>query len=76
MRRINIDSIKKGAKLARTIFSSDGGVLLAEGMTLDERYIEILRNRGISEVYLGDEISSGVQVEDAVITKREINLVH
>ncbi len=66
MRRINIDSIKKGAKLARTIFSSDGGVLLAEGMTLDERYIEILRNRGISEVYLEDEISSGVQVEDAV----------
>lgn len=66
MRRINIDSIKKGAKIARTIFSSDGGVLLTEGMTLDKRYIELLRNRGINEIYVEDEISSGVQVQDAV----------
>lgn len=66
MRRINIDSIKKGDTLARTVYSPDGGILLSEGMTIDSRYIEALKNRGISEIYLEDEISSGVQVEDAV----------
>jgi len=66
MRRIDVDSIKKGAKLARSIFSSDGGVLLAEGITLDERYIEVLKNRGITQIYIEDEISKGIEVKDAV----------
>lgn len=66
MRRVNIESIQMGLKLARTIFSSDGGVLLAQGVELKESYIERLRNHGINEIYLEDEISVDIEVDDVV----------
>lgn len=66
MRRVSVDSIPVGVKLARTIFSSDGGVLLAEGIELREGYVEQLKKRGISEIYLDDDISAGISVSDVV----------
>ena len=66
MRRVNLDSLPIGGKLARTIFSSDGGVLLSEGVELTASYVEHLRKRGIKEVYLEDEISRGIEVHDVV----------
>ena len=66
MRRVCVDSIPVGVKLARTIFSSDGGVLLTEGIELRESYVEQLKKRGITEVYLNDEISEGIRVSDVV----------
>ena len=66
MRRVNIDSIQFGVKLARTIFNSDGGVLLTKGVELKELYVEKLRNHGVSEVYLEDDISAGVHVHDVI----------
>ncbi len=66
MRRVSVDSIPVGVKLARTIFSSDGGILLAQGIELRESYVEKLKGRGISEVYLDDEISASIKVNDVV----------
>ncbi|HEX2946414.1 MAG TPA: HD-GYP domain-containing protein [Clostridia bacterium] len=66
MHRVNIESIQYGVKLARTIFSSDGGVLLAQGVELKESYIDHLKNHGINEVYLEDDISTDITVRDVV----------
>ena len=66
MRKVNIESIQYGVKLARTIFSSDGGVLLAQGVELRESYVDHLKNHGISEVYLEDNISEDIVVKDVV----------
>jgi HD-GYP domain-containing protein (c-di-GMP phosphodiesterase class II) len=66
MRKVSVDSIPNGARLARTIFSSDGGVLLEKGTELREIFVEQLKKRGISEVYLEDDISQGIQVTDVV----------
>lgn len=66
MRKVNINSIQTGVKLARTIFNSDGGVLLSKGIELRESYLEKLRNHGVSEVYLEDEISVNLKTEDVV----------
>jgi len=66
MRRVNLDLLPVGGKLARTIFSSDGGVLLSQGIELTECYIEQLRKRGINEVYLEDEFSRGIEVHDVI----------
>lgn len=66
MRRVKIDSIQFGVKLARTIFSSDGGVLLTKGVELKESYIERLKNHGVSEIYLDDNISSDIYAEDVI----------
>lgn len=69
MRRVNIDSIRLGVKLARTIFNSEGGILLTKGVVLKESYLDKLKSHGISEVYLEDAISNDVQIEDVVQQK-------
>lgn len=66
MRRVNINSIQFGNKLARTIFNSEGGVLLSKGVELKECYIEKLKRYGIGEVYLDDKISGGIEVGDVI----------
>lgn len=66
MRRVNIDTVPLGAKLARTVFSSDGGVLLMQGVELRESYLELLKNRGITEIYLDDDLSAGIEVHDVI----------
>lgn len=66
MRRVHIDSIQFGVKLARTIYNSDGGVLLTKGIELKESYIDRLKNHGVSEVYLDDELSANLNIEDVV----------
>lgn len=66
MRRVSVDSIPVGVRLARTIFSSDGGVLLEKGVGLRDSYVQLLKKRGISEVYVEDDISQGIQVNDVI----------
>lgn len=66
MRRVSVDSIPVGVKLARTIYCSDGGMLLAKGIELKASYVEKLKKRGITEVYLDDDISAGIIVSDVV----------
>lgn len=69
MRKVNINSVQKDAKLARTIFNSEGGVLLTKGVTINENYIYRLKQYGISEIYIEDWISSGINVTDVVEEK-------
>lgn len=69
MRRVNIDSVRNDAKLARTIFNSEGGVLLTKGVTINESYIYRLREYGINEIYIDDLMSSGITVTDVVEDK-------
>jgi len=78
MRIVNIDSIRSGAKLARTIFSPDGRVLLAEGTELTEVYLERLRQQGVSQVYLDDDLSSVIGTKGVVrgqIRKEAVTIV-
>jgi HD-GYP domain-containing protein (c-di-GMP phosphodiesterase class II) len=66
MRRVSVDSVPVGAKLARTVFSSDGGVLLMQGVELKQGYLDLLKKRGIAEIYLDDDLSEGIEVHDVV----------
>jgi len=66
MRRVSIDSIQTGVRLARTIFSSNGDVLLAEGVELTKTNAQSLKKHGITEIYLRDDISDGIEVKDVI----------
>ncbi len=66
MRRVSIDSIQTGVKLARTIFSSDGAVLLAEGVELTKANAGRLKMYGINDIYLQDDISAGIEAKDVI----------
>ena len=66
MRKVHIDDAAMGVRLAKAIFSSEGNILLASGTELKESYIDRLKAHNITEVYLDDDISRDIIVEDIV----------
>lgn len=78
MPKVNIDSVKSGATLSSTIFRRDGSVLLMKGTELTEVHLNLLRQHGISQVYLQDDILSETETEGAVgkqVRNEAVNLV-
>ncbi|WHH60471.1 HD-GYP domain-containing protein [Petroclostridium sp. X23] len=66
MRRVSIEKVQSGMRLAKSIYSEDGQVLLGTGVELKETYIERLRNFNISEIYIEDELSKDIDVKDVI----------
>lgn len=66
MRRISLDSIQAGMYLSKPLIAPDGMVLLHEGIEIKERYIEYLRKQGITELYIDDEETKDIVVEDVI----------
>ncbi|OEF96192.1 HD-GYP domain-containing protein [Desulfuribacillus alkaliarsenatis] len=68
-----IDNVKYGQILARNIYSSDGNILLRQGVELSVGLITRLRNMGVNAIYIQDDRFIDVEVEDVVSeeTKRE-----
>ena len=69
VRRIKIDSIAPGMKIAKPIYDEIGRVLVAEGAELTERIGQALEGRGISALMIEDEESAGIEIFD-VVTER------
>ncbi|MCX7843513.1 MAG: HD domain-containing protein [Clostridia bacterium] len=72
MRRIHLDNILPGMKLGKTIFTSEGKVLLAAGIELRNNYIDKLRNNGIFEIFIEDDISYHVDIPDVICEKTRL----
>lgn len=66
MRQLSINGLREGDVLGRSIYSNDGRVLLGKGMALTPSYVERLRSLGISIVYVDDEETKDIIVEDVV----------
>lgn len=66
MRRISLDSIQPGMYLSKPLIAPDGTVLLHEGIEIKERYIQYLRKQGITDLYIDDEETKDIQVEDVI----------
>lgn len=66
MRQVSINRLKAGDILGRTIYSSEGRILLGRGMALTPAYITRLRELGISIIYIDDEESKDIVIEDVI----------
>lgn len=53
MERITVDEIQPGMYLSKPLIAADGTVLLHEGINIEERYIQSLRNLGITSLFIG-----------------------
>ena len=70
MRRIKTEQIKGREILAKDIYSAGGVVLISEGTILKREYVEKLMELKITDVFVEDEISKEIQVQD--ITEEKI----
>ncbi len=66
MRQTNVDALKIGDVLGKTIYSGKGRILLNQGIKLTPGYISKLRDMGISIVYIEDERYDDVVIEDVI----------
>jgi len=66
MRLLSLRNAKPGMKLARTIMTDDGKVLLGSGMILTERLIHGLTRSGIDSIYIDDPRTADIMVEDLI----------
>lgn len=66
MRKVSLDNIELGMKLGKTIYNEQGNVLLSEGIEINESYARKLKRIGITDIYIEDGISEGVEVEDVI----------
>jgi HD-GYP domain-containing protein (c-di-GMP phosphodiesterase class II) len=66
MIRVDLGSVSPGARLAKPIYNDRGAVWLKAGTELSERYLGILRSRGIGAVFLEEDGTADVVVREAI----------
>ncbi|HWQ61513.1 MAG TPA: HD-GYP domain-containing protein [Negativicutes bacterium] len=75
MRRILLENVTTGMKLAKPLYSADGKVLLNAGLELKERYIGRLRDLEVTYVYIEDDLTADIDVPDVVSEKARVEAV-
>ncbi|HHY73941.1 MAG TPA: HD domain-containing protein [Bacillus bacterium] len=73
MKYVMLDNVNQGERLGETIYTSDGRVLLEEGIVLTIGLISRLRQMGVNAIFLKDDRLEDVEVEEVVTeaTRRE-----
>lgn len=66
MRVVSIDHVQPGMEIGRTIYGAGGEVLLAAGVTLNAKFIDRLRQIGISAVYIQDDMAKDIEIDDVI----------
>ncbi|MFC5450719.1 HD-GYP domain-containing protein [Paenibacillus aestuarii] len=74
MKYVHMDSVEPGQYLGRTIFSSNGAVLLSEGVQLTVYMISTLNRIGVTMVYIKDPNLEDVEIPEVISeeTKRTV----
>jgi HD-GYP domain-containing protein (c-di-GMP phosphodiesterase class II) len=73
----HVAAVQPGNVLARTVYTERGDILLAEGTVLTQLYIDALRNRGYTTIYVQDGMSDDVRPHDIVSAQvRATTAVH
>lgn len=69
MRRIYINEVKPGMIIARSIYSSEGRILLQTGIVLNDQYIARLEELGINSIYIRDELFGEIEKFSDVVSE-------
>ncbi|MBO9608772.1 MAG: HD domain-containing protein [Paenibacillaceae bacterium] len=66
MRYVSIETVEPGQYLGKTIFASNGAILLSENVQLTVYMITTLRRIGVAMVYIKDPNFADVEIEEVV----------
>jgi len=75
LRLVTIENVQPGMRVAQPVFDSNGNVLVQQGITLSERYITRLAWRGITSIYVCNEIFPDLEVQDVIHVKTRLQAV-
>lgn len=66
MRYIALTEAKAGMQLATSLYDSNGRTLVGSHILLTDNYIEKLIEYGYAGIYIEDELTQDIEVEDAI----------
>ncbi|MGC5324258.1 HD-GYP domain-containing protein [Brevibacillus sp. SYSU BS000544] len=66
MRLLTIGQVRTGMKLAKTLYTPDGKVLLGAGMVLNDRLIQGLLKSRVDSIFIEDDRTSDIIVRDVI----------
>ena len=66
MIRVDLSTVAPGARLAKPIYNDRGAIWLKAGTELTDRYLSILRSRGVGGVFLEEDATADVVVREAL----------
>lgn len=72
MRRVRTDQLRPGMKVARTIYASDGRILLNAGVELKDSYIKHLLRIGVPAAFIEDSEAPNVEPPDLISDKTRL----
>ena len=64
MKYVNVESVEAGEILGKTVYSSNGTVLLSAGVELTVFMVNTLKRIGVTTLYIQDEAFKDVDTED------------
>ena len=67
MRKISVEDLKAGMKVAQKVENKAGMVLLPEGIELTDAHISRLKKWGIEEIFVEGEPQDGEGAEDGLL---------
>lgn len=75
MRGINVEELKVGMRIARSIYDDAGRILLTAGTVLNSLYIDKFKSMGIPFVYIEDEIVGPLEVDPIINDEVKVQTV-
>lgn len=66
MRRVYVDNLKGTEILAKPIYTQNDMILLSQGIRVKRSYVGKLKELGIDYIYIEDELSEGIEIEDYI----------
>lgn len=75
MRYIPTFCLREGMKIGKNIYSSDGIVLIAKGVILNDEYIQGLVKVGVNGVYIEDNLSHDILVKNVISDELRIHAI-
>lgn len=75
MRRVRIEDLRLGMKVARAVFDSNGRILLQVGVELNDSFITRLRELGVPSLYVNDEFDNNLDIKDVVAEETRVETI-
>ncbi len=75
MRIVNTENLKIGMKLGKPVYTSNGNLLLNMDVELSNSFIKSLKEKNIPAVYINDELSADIDIDNAIDLEVKIKAV-
>ncbi len=75
MKNISTNKITPGMKIAKTIYNSNGNILISSGMVLKEKYIKRLKQLDIESIYIHPKGLPEVEAPDVISDQTRMDSV-